>query len=343
MKTERRHELQTNELADSLGHWLEAIRPYTRALVGIVIAAVLLVAGLAYLSNQRQQKLAEGWTDFFKIVNEIAASRDATQMNDGVVKLEVFRDEYKNTPLDYWSRIVAADFRLSTGTSELFKDKAEARGQLNDALKDYRYVTETARDPAVLQRAYFGRARAEESLGELKDAAEDYKTVIQRWPTSPYSAMANKRVEDLEQQQTKEFYDWFAKYQPPKAPAAGERPIFDHDSLLNSGLPSSSNDIKLPSNLDLLDGPAPTTTTPSTTTPATAPPATTDEPKKEEPKTEAPATTPEVKTETPAPTTTPEEKKEAPAPEAKTEAPKAEGEKKEDAPKDPELKLPEAK
>ncbi len=38
MKTERRHELQTNVLADSLAHWIEAIKPYGRAILAGGIA-----------------------------------------------------------------------------------------------------------------------------------------------------------------------------------------------------------------------------------------------------------------------------------------------------------------
>ena len=41
MKTERRHELQTNVLADSLARWIEAVKPYSRAALAVVIALVV--------------------------------------------------------------------------------------------------------------------------------------------------------------------------------------------------------------------------------------------------------------------------------------------------------------
>jgi hypothetical protein len=44
MKTDRRHALQTNWLADHLGRWLEKIKPYTNH---IITGALVVVAGLA--------------------------------------------------------------------------------------------------------------------------------------------------------------------------------------------------------------------------------------------------------------------------------------------------------
>ena len=42
MKTERRHALQTNWLADHLGRWLDKVKPYTNH---ILIGLCVLVAG----------------------------------------------------------------------------------------------------------------------------------------------------------------------------------------------------------------------------------------------------------------------------------------------------------
>jgi hypothetical protein len=56
MKTERRHELQTNQLADSLAHWIEAVRPYSRAGLALVVAVAVSIFAWGYLSvsNSRQ-------------------------------------------------------------------------------------------------------------------------------------------------------------------------------------------------------------------------------------------------------------------------------------------------
>ena len=44
MKSERRHELTTNALADWLAGIIERIRPYQTTLLGVVLLAVLLIA-----------------------------------------------------------------------------------------------------------------------------------------------------------------------------------------------------------------------------------------------------------------------------------------------------------
>ena len=38
MKTERRHELQTNVLADSLARWIDKAKPYSRAALAVLIS-----------------------------------------------------------------------------------------------------------------------------------------------------------------------------------------------------------------------------------------------------------------------------------------------------------------
>ena len=43
MKTARRHELQTNTLADWLGEAIESAKPYARLIGGIALAGVVLV------------------------------------------------------------------------------------------------------------------------------------------------------------------------------------------------------------------------------------------------------------------------------------------------------------
>ena len=43
LKTERRHELQTNDLAESLSHIVEALRPYGRVIGGLVVIGLFSV------------------------------------------------------------------------------------------------------------------------------------------------------------------------------------------------------------------------------------------------------------------------------------------------------------
>ena len=242
MKTERRHELKTNQLADSLARWIEVARPYSRAGLALIVAAVALVFAWGYLSAQNSRRDADGWQEYF----EAFTSRDPRDtLNDT-------SERYAGLPAGEWSRLVLADIQLDDGTNKLFIEKKDARDELRQASDKYQSILLESRHPMMLDRATFGLARAHEALGLLDKARDEYRSLVKQWPDSPYAQVAQKRAKDLEQQTTKEFYDWFAKYEParpfsrePGTP--GAKPSFLDESLDDKGLklPSVLGD-KLP-------------------------------------------------------------------------------------------------
>jgi hypothetical protein len=239
MKTTRRHELQTNELADSLAHWIEAVKPYSRAALALVVAVVVVMFAWGYLSAQSQRKAAEGWNAFF----------DAQSSRDPAEVLADVSARYAGTDAGTWARISLADIQLVDGTNRMFVDKKIARDLLRQATETYRAILLESRQPMILQRATFGLARAHEALGTpdaLANAREEYRSIGQKWPGSPYAKDANRRADDLDRSATKNFYDWLARYEPPRPMAAepgtpGARPDFLKDPLDDSGaeLPSA--------------------------------------------------------------------------------------------------------
>ena len=66
---------------------------------------------------------------------------------------------------------------------------------------------------------------------KLDKAKEEYERLKTKWPTGVYVAVANQRLDDLNKQSTKEFYDWFVVNEPkPSISGLGEpgiRPPFD--------------------------------------------------------------------------------------------------------------------
>ncbi len=66
MKTERRHELQHNALADKLTYVIGVIEPYSRAILGVVLAVAALLFVWAYLSVRDQEFAEKGWDSFFQ-------------------------------------------------------------------------------------------------------------------------------------------------------------------------------------------------------------------------------------------------------------------------------------
>ena len=81
MKTERRHELQTNILADWLGHKTEAIRPYFKLILG-GIAAVLIVAIVATVASWRSM-WQDGALDSESITRAILMAAERVENQGG--------------------------------------------------------------------------------------------------------------------------------------------------------------------------------------------------------------------------------------------------------------------
>lgn len=279
MKTERRHELQTNVLADSLARWIDKAKPYSRAALAIAIALVAGVFVWGYQSAQGVRRQSEGWSEYY----------GAMMTRDPRERLGDIAERYAGTSVAHWSRAVLADIQLDDGTNRLFIDRAGAREELQNALEDYQAILRESDDPMLTQRATFGLARAREGLAkDLIKAREEYRSIATKWPDSPYAAPAEARAKDLDRLATKTFYDWFAKYEPPRPMSRepgtpGVRPDFMKDTLDEGGL-------KLPSLLDSGSPPPDLGNPPADDAPAE--PAKTEASGEAAPATDSPATEP---------------------------------------------------
>ena len=70
MKTQRRHELQTNQLADTIGMYLQKVRPYQKQILYGLVAILLLAGAVLYLSTQQQARAGASWEDYFSAMVE---------------------------------------------------------------------------------------------------------------------------------------------------------------------------------------------------------------------------------------------------------------------------------
>jgi hypothetical protein len=150
-----------------------------------------------------------------------------------------------------------------------------------------------ASDNTILERATYGLARAQEAYGELEKARESYNKLATTWPESPFAATAKARAQILESQPTKQFYDWIARYEPPKALSGepgtpGARPDFLKEPDVGTlNVPNSLGDA--PAKFPTLtpesasgeapaagETPASTPELPAAEAPAATPPATTE-------------------------------------------------------------------
>jgi len=248
MKTERRQELNTNVLADWLGQRITAIAPFGRAITGFVFIGVVLAFVFFFLDAQNRTSREANWTAYFS----------ATTAEDliGVV------DEQEENVVDIWARQAAADLYLAEGGEFLFDNRRE--DPLKKAKENYQIVAEKATDDTLKRRALFGLAQACEALNELDEAKQKYQKIIDNksWSDTVVRELADRRLKNLGNESTQEFYQWFFA-QGPRSPlqeptsGGGGQPPFGElpDSPgvdFNFDDSPESDDTALPDDEDLL-------------------------------------------------------------------------------------------
>lgn len=206
MNSERRHELQQNALAEMLGNQIKKIEPYSKLIaVGVAIVAF---GGLGY--------------GFYRSA-EVGTRSDATLellQNSGAVDPEALAavgSRYSDTSAGALAKLLQADALLAEGIGGLFSDREAAKGQLDEALKQYKLVSETSKDSLMRSRANFGVARTLESRGEVDKAISAYNSVIELGESEAIATAARNRINHLKSPMTKEFFAWFEKqdFTPP--------------------------------------------------------------------------------------------------------------------------------
>lgn len=226
MKTERRHELATNDLADWIGDKFEELKPYSTAIWATVLAVFVLIFAGVYWSRKSEAQLEAGWDLYFQ-----------ARTQETIGELRDVADGDPKSPAGLWARSTLGDRRLSEGVNLQFEDRAEAQQALTDAVEAYEFVLNNAPGGSLLaERATFGLGEAFESQNELDKARAQYEALKAKWPDGAFSAEAERRLADLDRAATKSFYDWFAKQEPKRKPPAstltpGKTPDFDFGKI----------------------------------------------------------------------------------------------------------------
>jgi hypothetical protein len=208
MKTKRRHELQTNTLADEIGVYLQKIRPYQKQILYGVITIIVLAAAVLYISGQQQARAGASWEDYFTAMVE-----QRPEALDEVAQL------HSGSPAALWARQAAGDMKLMTGANLLYQDRKTAVKNLRDAEQDFTAVEQAAAAyPMLLQRARYGLAQTHESLCEIDKARDYFEKVASAEPDSALGQLARRRLNQLAGRDTERWFAWFEK-QEPKPPA----------------------------------------------------------------------------------------------------------------------------
>ena len=208
MKSERRHELHHNALADWLSETAEFLRPYQTTLLGVVLVVLLAFIGASLWHRHAKEQRTQAWEQ----------TLGAMRGGNVAVLDEVFEHQ-AGTPVAEMAGVLEGDILAFEGSQKRFEDRAAAQQALDKAVTCYQQVAETGRSPMLKERATFGLARALEIQGKLDDARKKYEEVAEKWPEGAFAAAATKRAEDLQKPAIKKFYDDFAAFTPKPASA----------------------------------------------------------------------------------------------------------------------------
>jgi predicted negative regulator of RcsB-dependent stress response len=221
MKSEERHKLHQNALAQWLTETFETIKPYQNAILAGLIVVILAIIFTVWWRSESASSASRAWTQLFAAFGEPNPS----------AALEKVAEDNPRSHAAPAADLVAADILLAQGCSMLFINKATATQQLNKALELYQSASEKSPSSTLRAQANFGLAKTWESLGKLDTAIKIYTDVTTEWPDTVYAQMSTRRLDDLKRTSTKEVYDKFARFDPKptfsQPPAGGGIPGLD--------------------------------------------------------------------------------------------------------------------
>jgi hypothetical protein len=223
MKSEHRHELETNWLAHHLADFIDRVRPYGPTIFGVLIAAAVAMFGVSYFSTSSTARQSEAWNTYNEAVSGLIPN---------VLKLRESAAEYPDSPMQQWADITWADGQVWMAARAYIQNRAAAMEALNLAEGAYTSLLAESDDQRLANRAHFGMGRVYELRNDLEKAREEYGKV-----EGDFKPLAELRAEDLAKPKVKETYDWLATAEAPRRAlptgpgTPGQRPDFSAGDL----------------------------------------------------------------------------------------------------------------
>jgi len=210
MKSDHRHELKSNELADWIANFPAWARENRNSL--LAAGAIILVALLVYFwsfyrrdvaSVRNRAQLTELVARVPQQMNQIASA--AMQNNDETYRLVETRDELQSFAQKSSNDNMAALALIQRGAAlraevhyrlaEVGRDELTA--QIGKAQASYQEALDRKpSNPALAAAAHYGLGLCEEELGNFEKAAEIYRTVAAKaeYAGTPAQAAAAHRL-----------------------------------------------------------------------------------------------------------------------------------------------------
>ncbi len=204
MKSEERHKLETNYLADHVGMTINSIRPYIKWIfIGL---GVLFLLGLIYAWYQsaNTQRNSKAWEEM------LFADGDADQ-------LTTIYEDHAKTAAAPWAKLRQADSQLSRAIEQVYLDRDQALELIKQAKRHYQSLIDESFDINLRFRAMLAMAKALETEGDREGAIENYRKVLSaNVGNEALVEEVRRQVAWLEGPEGREFMTWFASQRPKR-------------------------------------------------------------------------------------------------------------------------------
>jgi tetratricopeptide (TPR) repeat protein len=231
--SEKRHELQKNDLADWVGHQIEDVKPHFVPILVVSLTVVAVIVGVFLYFGSQSSVSASAWNAYFSAFSE----REAEAAFSKVIK------DQQGNDAALWARQSLADVKLAEGDAQLFRDRKQAEESLSEAERLYKEIVDAAPGPMLLARARYGLARVYESQCKPEEARKYYDLVVKSPSDSGLEETAARSYQRLGDKRNVELLAWFAKQTPKPPPAMGSP--FDNPAGPGASLPARP-DISIP-------------------------------------------------------------------------------------------------
>lgn len=224
MKSQERHELETNALAKLLASWTEKLGPYSSHIV-FGLLAIAAVAAIWQLSRSAWSgRSTEGWDRVTMTLVDQSPDFDS---------LKLAGEEFSGRPEGQLAKLVVADNELFRASYDFLSDKEQAMKALGAAEKIYNDLASGGSDSLIVERAKLGQARVLELKGKIPEAIETYESL-----DGLYADLGKERAEYLAKIPAEEYSTWLLEAQG----AIPRRPVG-----LGGGMDFGADPLQMPS------------------------------------------------------------------------------------------------
>ncbi len=206
MKSEHRHELQTNDLSKLTKKVIDVVNQHSLKIAIVICAAAVLIMAYRLYFNSVSSTQRNAWNAFAGALNTGSPEQLVGVADD---------KKFEGTQAADWALLLGAEARTSQAIHDMFSDRDRALTSLKRARDEFGRLVDN-KDSAIQQRAIFGLAVIHESLDELDLARAEYEKLAAS-ESSVYHDEAQARLARLKQGGAQAFYTWFMK-QNPKPP-----------------------------------------------------------------------------------------------------------------------------